>query len=182
MKYFILSFAFIILLSSCNSNQISEDFNCETNSFSNLEPITDFKKTFSFKIPKKWKTNLYYDDAVSSIYTADTTISLTKTILIDASFIKNSVEIDTIFIQKVKTDNNKLALKQVKENKVTFLNNDTYYNLAKGKKGKFQYHVLNVFSKVNTGFLHLKTEIYGDSLVNERICKAVKLINNIQLK
>ncbi len=181
MRYFTL-ILLVAAMYSCNSNQIAKDFNCKTTTYSNLEKIDDYKKLFSFDIPKKWKTNLYYDDAVSSIYTADTTISLTKTTVIDASFIVNTSEIDDKFIQKVKNDNTTLALEEVKSSRTTFLNNQSYYNLAKGKKGKYQYHVLNIFSKAKTGFLHVKAEVYGDSLVEDRICKAVKLVNNIQLK
>ncbi len=182
MKKLILLSTITILLFSCNTNQIEKDFNCKTPNYSNLERVTDYKKNFHMSIPKNWKTKLYYDDAVSSIYSADTTVSLTNSTLIDASYILNTTQINEEFIHKVKADNIKLQLEEVNSKKTTFINNEAYYNLAKGKKGKFQYHVLNVFSKANTGFLHIKTEIYGDSLVNERICKAVKLMHNIELK
>lgn len=144
--------------------------------------MDDFKKVFSIKLPKHWNTKLYYDDGVSSVYTADTTQSLTKAILLDATFILNTNEIDSKFIDKVKADNLSLELKELNSKKISFLNNDGYYNLATGKKGKYTYHLLNVYSKATTGFLHVKTEIYGDSLVDQRICDAVKLIENIRLK
>ncbi len=182
MKKIILLSIITSILFSCNSNLIAKDFDCQTSSYSNLEKVTDYKKNFDISIPKNWKTKLYYDDAVSSIYSADTTVSLTNSTLIDASYVLNTTPINDEFINKVKADNAKLKLEEVKSKKTTFINNEAYYNLAKGKKGKFKYHVLNVFSNANTGFMHIKTEVYGDSLVNERICKAIKLIHNIQLK
>ena len=75
MKISHLALLLLVLVSytSCKSNKLSEEFKCSSPSFSNLEEITDFKKNFVMKLPKNWKTNLYYDEMVSSIYTADTT-------------------------------------------------------------------------------------------------------------
>ena len=54
--------------------------------------------------------------------------------------------------------------------------------LFKGKKGKFNYQICNIFIKVNeSNFILAKTEIYGDSLVNQRFCKSFSLIENIKL-
>lgn len=180
MKKFIV-FTVIIIFISCNSSELSQDFNCKTSGYSNLESLTDFKKNFNIKLPKNWKTNYYYDNVMSSIYSADTTVSLTKTVLIDASFITSPIHIDANFIQKIKNDNTKMDLKEVSSKKITFLNKPSYYNLSEGKKGKYNYKILNIFTKADVGFLHLKTEVYGDSLVNERICKAINLINRISL-
>lgn len=178
--YFIIVLVFIC--TSCNSNQLSKDFNCKTPNFNNLEVVTDFKKNFTIEIPSNWKTNLYYDDVVSSVYTADTTQNLTKAFIMDVSFVLNPIDIDAAFIQKVATDNSKMELTQMASKEIKFHDKNAYYNLAKGKQGKFSYHVLNVFAKETNGFLHVKTEIYGDSLVNERLCKAIKLIDDIRIK
>lgn len=171
----------LLILFSCNSSELGNDFNCNSNTYTNLKSFTDFKKNFTIKIPKNWKTNYYYDDVVSSIYTADTTLSLTQATLIDASFVLNPVELDANFIDKIKNDNLKDGLQEVKSNNITFLKQPSYYNLSEGKKGKYSYKILNVFTKTNTGFLHIKTEIYGDSLTDNRICKAIKLIEKIKL-
>ncbi|WP_075342676.1 hypothetical protein [Tenacibaculum agarivorans] len=180
MKYILLFFSIATLI-SCNSNQLAKDFNCETSGFSNLESVEDIKKKFRVELPKHWKTKLYYDDGVSSIYSADTTISLSKTIVMDVSFINNTSEIDYNFIAKVKSDNTQQELTELHSKKVKFLRNSGYYNLAKGKRGKYDYHLLNVFSKTKTGFIHAKTEIYGDSLVDERLCKSILLLHKIDV-
>lgn len=182
MKRFFLFSTIIFLCFSCTKqSNISNDFKCSSDSYSNLERFTDFKKNFTIKLPKKWNTNYYYDNVVSSIYTADTTLRLTQATLIDASFVLNPVELDENFIKKIKNDNLKAGLQEIKSNNTTFLKQPTYYNLSEGKKGKYSYRILNIFNKTNTGFLHIKTEIYGDSLVNERICKAINLIEKIKL-
>lgn len=173
---------FILLgLLACNSSELSKDFDCGFGTFSNLEEITDFKKNFKVELPKHWKTNLFYNELISSIYTADTTLNLTQTTIMDISFVLNPIDIDEDFISKIETDNKKMNLQAVKSKKITFLDKPSYYNLSKGKKGKYSYQILNVFTKSATGFLHIKTEVYGDSLPSERICKAIKLIEKIEL-
>lgn len=167
---------------SCESHELSKEFSCETTAYENLETVEDFKKKFTIEFPKHWKINLYYEDAVSSIYAADTTLTLSEATLIDVSFITNPDTIDDDFINKVKNDNAELQLSEVQSNRIQFKRNDAYYNFAKGKRGKFNYHILNLFSKTKTGFIHAKTEIYGDSLVNERLCSAISLIEKVRVK
>ncbi|WP_435262278.1 hypothetical protein [Tenacibaculum sp. nBUS_03] len=169
---------------SCNSSELKKDFNCSSNSaYSDLKKFEDFRNLFTIKLPKKWKVNLYYDNGQTSIYAADTTLSLTKTTLLDASLIHSPTFIDATFKQKVSADNTKMKLQEIKTKDFKLFNKNSYYSLAKGKKGKYPYHILNVFTKVNTdNFLHIKTEIYGDDLVDDRICNAINLINEIQLK
>ncbi|WP_442266434.1 hypothetical protein ACSIGC_01615 [Tenacibaculum sp. ZS6-P6] len=180
-KYLLFFFTAFIFI-SCDSNELGKEFACEFPSPGNLETVEDFKKKFTVKFPKHWKINLYYEEAVSSIYAADTTLSLSKATLIDISFITNPDNIDNDFINKVKSDNKELQLEEVQSKQIKFKRNDAYYNLAKGKRGKFNYHILNLYGKTETGFIHAKTEIYGDSLINERLCSAITLINNVRVK
>lgn len=184
MKYFL---AVLILISaiSCNSSsELKTQFPCKnSNSYTNLKKNEDVRKLFNVYLPKNWKVNLYYDDAKTSIYAADTTISLTKTTLIDITLAHSTIFIDKTFSQKITSDNKKMGLTELKTKNITLLNKPSYYSYAEGKKGKHSYHILNTFTKINSdNFLHVKTEIYGDSLIDERICKAIKLIDKIQLK
>ena len=95
----------------------------------------------------------------------------------------HTVFIDTTFGKKITTDNQNIGLFEVKTKNITLLKKPSYYGYAKDKKGNYPYHILNTFTKVTTdNFLHMKTEIYGDSLINERICKAINLIEKIQRK
>ena len=55
--------------------------------------------------------------------------------------------------------------------------------LFKGEKRGFNYQICNTFIKLNaSSFIIAKTEIYGDSLVNQRFCEAFSLLENIKLK
>jgi len=184
MKYF-LSAVVLSLLISCNSSStLKKEFPCESKIPTiNLKTTTDVKSLFTVSLPENWNTNLFYDDGQTSIYAADTTVSLTKTIIIDASFIHAPIFLDNTFKQKITEDNKKMKLSELKTKDIKLLNKATYYSYAKGLKNKYPYHILNTFTKINSdNFFHTKTEIYGDSLVDERLCKAINYINKIQLK
>ena len=76
----IVSFLVLILMVSCNSfPDLKEEFPCKvSNSYDNLKKSEDVRNMFSVQFPENWKVNLYYDDTKTSIYAADTTISVTK--------------------------------------------------------------------------------------------------------
>ncbi|SEB39530.1 hypothetical protein SAMN04489761_0424 [Tenacibaculum sp. MAR_2009_124] len=178
-------FLIVLLIStvSCTSTDLQKEFSCGSSSYSNLSKTKDIRNLFSVQLPKNWKVNIYYDDGQSSIYAADTTLSLTKTTLIDVSYIHASVFFDTDFKQKLSVDNKNMGLEEIKTKDLKHLDKVSYLSIAQGEKGNYKYHILNVFTKIdNSNFLHAKTEFYGDSLVNERICKAVNLIDKIELK
>ena len=174
----------IFLIFSCQQqSNISKDFNCEKLSFSSLEEITDMKNLFSVKLPENWKTNLYFDDIQSSIYSADTTKQLTETAILDISFVQKSIVFDDNFKLNLERENlaNHLIRTTSKEQK--FNKNSSFYSISKGKKGNYNYQVLDFFIKVNDqNFLHTKTQIYGDSLVEERLCSSINLIEKITFK
>lgn len=183
MKYSIISFLASLLLFSCtNSSKISKDFNCETTNFNNLETVKDVKNFFTIELPKNWKTNLYYDDVQSSIYTADTTKQLTETLLLDVTYIKNAIHFNEDF--KLKQEQESLAknLIQTKAKETIFLENPAYYTISKGKKGTYKYQIFQTFIKINEqNFILAKAEVYGDSLINKRMCSAIALIEKIKI-
>jgi len=182
MKNILFIITTSLLFFSCsNQTKISKYFNCETTNFKNLEEVKDVKNLFSIEIPKTWKTNLYYDDLQSSIYTADTTKQLTESLLLDVTFINKSINFDTTFkLERAKEDLSKNLIK-IKSEETIFLEKPSYYTVSKGKKGKFDYQVCHVFIKVNEqNFILAKAEVYGDSLVNKRLCNAFELIKKIK--
>ncbi len=177
----ILVFSFIIILTSCDKrSQISIDLDCHPETYANLEKVEDVKKLFVVQFPDNWKTNLYYDNSQSSIYTADTTKQLTETMLLDVTHVSNALKLDTDFIQKFKTSLSDQKLVETTSYELKFQEKETYYSRALGKKNGFDYQICNLFIKINeSNYIHAKAEVYGDSLVNERLCNAMGLIEKI---
>lgn len=184
LKLFLLLTLTSILVSSCGqTSELSIDFDCNKSAYDKMEMVSDFQNNFSLPIPKNWKVNLYYDNAQSSIYFADTTKQLTETTIIDITFIKQKTNFNDTFLKNVKTNYTNSNL--VEEAKKTFLLKElpSYYTIAKGTKNKFAYAICNVFINTNTNkFIHAKLEVYGDSLVNERLCRGINLIEKIDFR
>ncbi|QXP62035.1 hypothetical protein [Polaribacter sp. HaHaR_3_91] len=182
MKNILLILITSLLFVSCsNQTEISKYFNCNATTFNNLEEVKDVKNLFSLEIPNTWKTNLYYDDLQSSIYTADTTKQLTETLLLDVTFINKNINFDTSFkLEREQEDLSKNLIK-IKSEETTFLEKPSYYTVSKGKKRKFEYQVCHLFIKINDqNFILAKAEVYGDSLVNKRLCDALALMKKIK--
>lgn len=172
----------VLLLSCKKQSEITRSFNCKNTSFNTLEVITDIKKIFSVEYPKNWKTNLFYDDIQSSIYTADTTKELTKSVLLDITFINKEMNFNDYFKLKQEQDNLSKNLIQITSREIKLLKKPTYYTVSKGKKGGFSYVICNIFIKINNqNFILAKTEVYGDYLVDERLCQGIRLIEKIKI-
>ncbi|MDT7831835.1 hypothetical protein RQM59_05550 [Flavobacteriaceae bacterium S356] len=179
----IVSCSLVILMSCQGSSELSLDFQCG-GSISNLEDVADFENKFSMPIPKDWKVNLYYDSAQSSIYFADTTKQLTETTIVDVTFIKQKTNFDAAFLSNVQTNYVNAALKEEKNKTFSLNDYPSYYTVAKGIRNNFPYTICNVF--INTmgdgTFIHAKLEVYGDSLVEQRLCKGIDLVEKIRFK
>lgn len=178
-----LFFTTTLLFLACKKpSELNNEFNCSTIAFYNLEKVDDVKELFSIEIPKNWKTNLYQDEVQSSIFTADTTKQLTETVILDVTHIQNKIDFNETFVLQQEQENLAKGLIKTKSKNTVFLNKPSYYLVFKGKKGKFNYQVCNLFIKTNeSNFILAKTEIYGDSLIDKRFCEALSLIENIKL-
>jgi len=184
MKKILFAFFIVSVFYSCqDKTEIEKDFSCNSSSFSDLEITSDFKNLFSMELPKNWKTKLYFDDGQSSIFGADTTRQLTKSFLLDVSFVQKSINFDEIF--KLNLEREKLSeqLIRIKNKNTKFNDKESYYSLSVGKKGNYPYQILDYFIKINDqNFLHVKTQIYGDAKVNDRLCTAINLIEKIKIQ
>ena len=181
MKKIVVLIVFTMLVSCNSKSKISKDLNCQPESYSNLEKVEDIKRLFTVQFPDNWKTNLYYDNNQSSIYTADTTKQLTETTLVDITHVSNELKLDSDFIQKFKTSLTEQKLVETTSYELQFQEKKSYYSRALGKKGKFAYEICNLFIKINdNNYIHAKAEVYGDSLINERLCNAFSLIEKIE--
>lgn len=181
----IKKFIFIVLIvvfGCSKETQLGKEFQCKSSKLDNLEEVKDLRNRFSVTLPKTWKTNLYEDALQSSIFSADTTKQLTETFLIDVSFIKNELQFNDLFKLKLEQENLKNKLIQTKSRQLNILEKPSYLVISKGKKSSFIYQQLQAYIKIDTKFFILaKAEVYGDALIEERLCKAISLIERIKI-
>jgi hypothetical protein len=178
----LFAFFIFLLICACNAKStFSKNLDCKPESYSNLEVVEDVDRRFKVQLPDNWKTNLYFDTNQTSIYAADTTKNLTETYTVDITYIYSELNLDEKFIQKFKTDLYKKRLVETTSYDFLFQEKEAYYSRALGMRGKFNYEICNIFIKINSGnYIHAKAEVYGDSLVNERLCNAFSLIEKIE--
>lgn len=169
-------------IAACESkSELSENMNCKPEQYANLETIADMDKQFKVLLPSHWKTHLYYDKNQTSIFSADTTKQLTDSYTIDITYVYDEIIFDDQFIQRFKKNLSDNLLVETTSYELMFKERDAYYSRAIGKRGKFKYQICNLFIKIYSHhYLHAKAEIFGDSLVNQRICNALSLIEKIE--
>lgn len=177
------TFTLLLLYSCGEQSELSKEFKCSEVSLGELEMTSDFQDRFSLPIPTHWKTNLYFDNTQSSIYFADTTKQLTETVILDATFYKQKIDFKTSVLPQIQTNYVNSGLLEASNREFTLQEHPSYFSIAKGKRRDFTYTICNVFMNT-TGdkFMHVKIEVYGDSLVNERLCKGINLIEKIEIK
>lgn len=184
MKSIFVLIIFSILLISCNKqSKLEKEFDCNTNvSFENLEKVADFNKKISLKTPKKWSTKLFYNNYETTIMTADSLKSFSNTYILNVSLISGDLVLNEAFTTNIKQNlTQKENLTTTKHQFDVFKKTPSVWFLSNGKKGKYDYHYFQLFIKKNeTEYLEVSTKIYGDKLVNERLCESIALMNGIE--
>jgi hypothetical protein len=171
-----------ILASSCSVNDLQSklSFQCSSSkSLENLKKLTDVKNTFSIKIPKNWKRELYVSSKESRIYFADTTKELEDAYIFDIGYLKESQAIDNNFIanfQKELTKNN-----QILEQSGKFFHAEKkgYFFLSSSENFGMSSKNLHVYIQGNTFCYRVNIDVYGDQNIESRFCEALQFFNGI---
>jgi hypothetical protein len=182
MKKFYLLFLLIIVIVSCKKqSELSKEFNCNSTELKNLKPYLDFKNNFKLHIPTNWKTNKYYSETQSEIFTADTTKQLTETYILNTSYALGTVNFDSDFYQKTDSIIIQNNFKKTKYGTTTFMKLPTFWYIVEGEKNGFPYHQFNIIAKKSEmAYFSASVEIYGDLKVDERICESISILEKIE--
>lgn len=181
MKYLYLSITIIILTSCKKQSNLQKDFICKTISFSKTKEILDFKKQFSISTPNNWKTNLYYDNTQTQIYTADTTKQLSDTYILDIAFNSGELILDESFKNKIIEDLKEEQLQNLKFKFDTFKKKSCLWFVSKGMKKKLDYYYFQMFVLNSpTDYYEITTKIYGNELLDERLCESIAIISEMK--
>ena len=184
MKKIALVIGIIVLLNSCGEKSLKDEFNCKS-SGENLElkEFRDALKKFRVKIPKKWKTELYYDEFQSEIYSADTTKGLTDTYIFDIAWHQGELNLEPAFDQSVRDT---LAIKEqlsyLRSGFSNFKENPIYWNLSKGTNSGYEYQSLQVYIKTELDeYITFSTKVYGTEAIEERLCQSIAYFYNLEI-
>ena len=183
MKKFKILIIPLILLAGCQNNELGGQLECDTPiHFTKTKKYKDVLSKFNIKVPKYWKTKLYYDEYQSELYVADTTKQLSETYIIDITWHQGELYFNEDFkLNLSKELKNKGLLKKIKSGIIKFKKHDSYYNLSAGKDVNLTYHYLQVYLKYKPDeYYTFTSKIYGDKYINERICSSISIFNNIK--
>ncbi|MAD98592.1 MAG: hypothetical protein CMB99_14815 [Flavobacteriaceae bacterium] len=160
---------------------MNAEFDCGTDHTASFEEETDLKKRFIVSLPSHWKVNLFQNEIQSSIYAADTTVALSKSTLIDISYIEKEVVFDGSF--KLQNEQMQLNNQLIKSKTKDFLQDEleTHYTVYKGMKNNMAFTTLHTYLKKDTrGFIHMKADVYGTERVQERLCEAIGILDQLK--
>ena len=182
MKPFLFIVSLFFTLTSCvKHSELTKSFDCKTTKLNNLITVNDFKKNFKINIPNTWKTELYYDNYQSEIFTADTLKQLSETYILKVSFNYGNLHFNNSFHKKTDSLITNSNLQKIKSKTIKFQNRPAYWYLVKGSKNGFNYHQFNliVLNSENTYFT-ANSEIYGDKNIEARVCESISILEKIE--
>lgn len=175
-------YGLILLISACsNQSKIGKKLNCSPTTYKNTKEITDFNKNFTLNIPNNWKTELYFDNYQSEIFTADTLKQLSETYILAASFNLGTLNFDKDFHHRKDSVLSVNNLKIIDSGNEFFQSKPSFWYISKGTKNNFDYHRFTVLTKISENtYFSAYAEIYGNSNIDKRICESISLLESIQ--
>lgn len=182
MKFkFEIFFIILITTISCTKKtELDKAFSCNNStSFSETKTIKDIKNNFKINVPTNWKTQLYYDDFQSDVFSADTTKQLTETYILDTSWKLGELELNKEFESKIISSTDMTVVNSKFED---IQEKPAFWYHLKGENKGYDYHVLHIFIKTTVdSYLEIKTSVYGNKNVEKRLCESIQLINTLEI-
>jgi hypothetical protein len=171
----------MFVIGCSKQSELEKIFNCEATNTASLKEITDFNKNFKIGIPTTWKTNLYYDEFQSEIFTADTTKQLTEAYILNTSFNYGKLLFTPEFYAKNDSIFKSLNFEKKNSGTIQFQEKPSYWQVVKGEKNGFPYQQFNLYVILSEDtYFNAVTEIYGETTIDERICESISIINHIE--
>ena len=184
MKYSI-SIILIIILFSCTKpvpDALQKEFSCSNVVLEKTEIVQDFQKKFQLQIPKKWNKKFFYNEYQTSLMTADSLLPLTKSFILDVSLNNGDLKVDDNIKNTV--IRNIISKEHLRINKFgigKFHKKPSVWLLAEGTRNELPFHLFKLLSKKDAKtYYQIEAQIYGDSLVNERVCKIISIVESLK--
>ena len=180
---FLLLFIFIFSLVSCKDDEIGKQLGCiSSKSLSNTKVYIDALKKFKLELPKNWKTQLYVDDYKSEIYSADTTIELTSSFILDVAWHQGTIDFDDDFVQKFADIQLKNELLLIEQGKMTVKGFPAFYDHSKGHHNGFDYNFVQIYIKTDEDeYYTLSSKVYGIDNIDERLCTSLSILDGMEM-
>lgn len=181
MKKTIVFILGLIVLSCNTPSELELENGCGADLPSNMVEKTDFKKNFTIKIPKNWNTSHFYSPATSEMYVADTTKSLTESYILELIYNDATIVMGSALKSKIDAFNQTNNYSLVDSNELLFKTMPATFYTLKGKKNNYDVLIFDLYVKTSeTTYFNSKTEIYGNSNIQERLCESLAILNTLE--
>ena len=183
MKHYFSIIIIALSITSCSKpSDLQLDFNCKTQHFTNTEKVDDVQNKFAITVPKHWKTSLFFNNYQTQIQTADTVKKFSETYILITALNNGDLQVNEAFKDKKIKQYEEDAFENAKYKFVTFKGKPSIWFLAKGRKLNKTYHYFQLFIKNSpTDYFEFTTEIYGDNLIDERLCESIALMGEFEV-
>lgn len=172
---------FLFIFGCSNQSEIGKKMNCSATTYKNTKEITDFNKNFTLNIPSNWKTELYFDNYQSEIFTADILKQLSETYILAVSHNLGTLNFDSDFHRRKDSVLRVNNLKMIDSGDQTFQSKPSFWYVAKGTKNNFAYQRFTVMTKLSENtYFSAYAEIYGNTNIDKRICESISLLESVQ--
>lgn len=173
----------ILLFVSCKKNTPLETiFGVETQEIENTKEVKDAKGLFKIKLGKSWKTELYYDNGQSKIYSADTTQNLSSSFIIEATQFDGNLKIDSAFIDKIKTQISSFPRAYVlKSEFLDFKNQKAVCFYSYQKTEERDLFNLQLYIAQRREYYLLESKIFGSENLKKNIQQSVSVFQGFDL-
>jgi hypothetical protein len=177
-----ITIALITLVSCTKPTALQQDFNCGSVNLGKTTVMQDFQKKFEVAIPDKWSKKMFYNEYQTSLMTADSLVPLNESFILDISLNNGDLKVDDNIKNTV--IRNIISKEHLRINKFKigkFHNKPSVWLLAEGTRNGMPFHLFKLLSKKDDKtYYQIETQIYGDSLVDQRVCKAISLIETLK--
>ena len=155
-KFGIFFFFLITTISCSRRTSLADELACSKfQSLGDTEIKQDFHKNFKIDIPINWKHKGYFDDYQSSLFAADTIKQLTETYILDIAYKNGELSINDSFSVQLNKNN---SYEVLKSNIEKFKDYTSYWQVSKGEKNGYSYHIFNLFIQTSKqGYIEIKS-------------------------
>jgi hypothetical protein len=180
--YFLIIFSLLFSIVSCKKDEIGTQLGCVTSkSFSNTKVYKDALEKFKLELPKHWKTQLYVDEYKSEIYTADTTLELTSSFILDVAWHQGTIEFNDDFVKKFVDIQFKNELLLLDQGEMTFQGFPAFYDHSKGHQNGFDFNFVQIYIKTKPDeYYTLSSKVYGIESIDERLCISLGVLDGLK--
>ncbi|ANW95682.1 hypothetical protein AXE80_05055 [Wenyingzhuangia fucanilytica] len=156
-------------------------FSCEQKTeIKNTRVVNDVHHNFKIKVGKNWKTELYFDDYQSRIYSADTTRNYSESFIIDITRFEGNITLSDNFRQHLMSQIKSIPRAYIiKEGFIDFKDSAAYAIYSFQKKEDIVLYNIQCYLTYPDHYFLLESKINGSQNLEKNTCESIAIFNSL---